>query len=64
MGKVGECGLVLFRDGGDEGRKIVGEDEGWATTVRYSTLMSRRGPRIERLKWEEGTSALTCSGTS
>ena len=43
MGKVGECGLVLFRDGGDEGRKIVGEDEGWATTVRYSTLMSRRG---------------------
>ena len=41
MEKVGECGLMLFRDGGDEGRKIVGEDEGWATKVRYSTLISR-----------------------
>jgi hypothetical protein len=27
MEKVGECGLMLFRDGGDQVARIVGEEE-------------------------------------
>src|SRR5262245_62894240 len=40
MEKVGECGLMLFRDEGFEDLRIVGDDEWRTTTFHFSTLMA------------------------
>ena len=55
MEKVEECGLILFREGGYEEQKIVGEGRWRERMARFSTLMWRRGRRNERQSGEVDT---------